>query len=137
MGQVGELTVEEDQENEAVKVKIKTEDPGILIGFHAKTLSAIQLILGLMVYREMGEWQRLVVDVNDYRQEQIERLKGIAQAAAQKVKLSGQPVALSPMTSFERRVVHMALSEIEGVETRSEGESDSRHVVVSPTKPLK
>lgn len=135
--QTGEITVKDDQKNEAIKVKIKTEDPGVLIGFHAKTLSAIQLILGLMIYRRTGQWQRLVVDVNDYRQEQMERLKGIAQTAAQKAKFSGQSVILSPMTPFERRIIHLAISEFEGVETRSEGELDGRHVVIFPTKASK
>ena len=132
LGQEGEVAVEEDQENQAVKVKIKTDNPGVLIGFHGKTLSAFQLILGLMVYRKLGEWQKIVVDVNGYREEQVERLKKIALNAAQKVKFSGQPVALSPMTSFERRIIHLALNDFAGVETVSEGEGSQRHVVIRP-----
>ena len=137
MGQAGEIGVEEDKENQAFRVNIKTEDPGVLIGFHAKTLSAMQLILGLMVFRRLEEWQRIIIDVNDYRQEQAERLKGIAQTAAQRAKFSGQPATLSPMTPFERRIIHLALSEVDGIETKSEGEGANRYVVISPTKSSK
>jgi len=129
-----EISLEEDRENQAIKVKIKTDNPGALIGFHGKTLSAFQLLLGLMVYRRLGEWQRIIVDVNNYRAEQTERLKKIALNAAQRVKFSGQPVILSPMTPFERRIIHLTLNDFAGVETVSQGEGDQRHIVVRPAK---
>lgn len=134
LGERGEINLEEDQENQTVKVKIKTDNPGALIGFHGKTLSAFQLLLGLMIYRHLGEWQRVVVDINDYRAEQIERLKNIALNAAQRAKFSGQPVILSAMTPFERRIVHLALNDFPGVETVSRGEGDQRRVVIRPTE---
>ena len=134
LGEEGEVSLEEDQENQAIKVKIKTDNPGVLSGFHGKTLSAFQLLLGLMVYRRLGEWQRVIVDVNDYRAEQIERLKKIALNAAQRAKFSGQPVILSPMTPFERRIIHLTLNDFAGVETVSQGEGDQRRVVIRPTE---
>lgn len=134
MGQKGEISLEEDKKDQAFKVVIKTEEPGNLIGFHGKTLSAFQLILGLMVFRELKEWQRVVVDVNDYRQEQTKRLEQMALNAGQKVKFSGQSVVLASMTPFERRIIHLALGDFAGVETSSQGEGDQRRVVISPKK---
>ncbi len=127
-----EITVEEDKENEALKVILKVEEPGHLIGFHGKTLSAIQLILGLMLFHQLGEWQRILIDINEYRQEQEERLQKIALNAGQKAKMSGQPVALSPMTPYERRIIHITLSEDPAVKTESTGEASRRYVVISP-----
>lgn len=132
LGFEAEITVEEDEENEAVKVNLEVEDPGHLIGFHGKTLSAMQLILGLMLFHQLGEWQRVLIDINDYRQEQKDRLQKIAMNAAQRAKMSGQPVALSPMTPFERRIIHITLSDDSAVETESSGESPRRYVVISP-----
>jgi len=132
MGYAPELSVTEDKEGGSFNVAIKTDDPGSLIGFHGRTLSSFQLILGLMVFRKLGGWQRVIVNVNDYRQEQEERLKNIALTAVEKVRLSGRPVALSPMNPFERRQVHIALSGLEEVETISEGEGSFRHVMVVP-----
>lgn len=134
LGFQAEITVKEDKENEAIKVKLEVDEPGHLIGFHGKTLSAMQLILGLMLFNQLGEWQRVLIDINGYRQEQKERLEKIAMNAAQKAKMSGQPVALSPMTPFERRIIHITLSEDPAVETESTGESPRRYVVISPTE---
>jgi spoIIIJ-associated protein len=130
MNHTAEIAV--SQEEETIRIELQTDDPGLLIGFHGKTLSAMQLIFGLMLFSQLKEWQRVVVDVNDYRQEQTDRLKKIALNAAQKAKFSGQSVALSPMTPFERRVIHLALNEDEEVETKSEGEASHRYVVISP-----
>jgi len=132
LGVEGKVTVDFDATDQAVKVVIETDQPGILIGFHGKTLSAFQLVLGLMVYRRLNQWQRLIVDVNGYRQEQQERLRQIALNAAQRVKFSGQRVVLSPMTPFERRIIHLTLNDFAGVTTRSQGEGDQRRVVIEP-----
>lgn len=132
LGFKAEITTSLDEENEAINIGLELEDPGQLIGFHGKTLSSIQLILGLMIFHQLGEWQRILVDINEYRQEQEERLKKIAINAAQRAKMSGQPVALSPMTPFERRIIHLALTEDEGVETESSGKSPRRYIVISP-----
>ncbi len=134
LGAKAQLTVNPDPTNQAIKVEIETDQPGSLIGFHGKTLSAFQLLLGLMVYRRLNQWQRLIVDVNGYRQEQQERLRQIALNAAQRVKFSGRPVVLSPMTPFERRIIHLTLTDFPGVTTRSQGEGDQRRVVIEPER---
>jgi spoIIIJ-associated protein len=126
------VKIKSGEEDEGIKINISSEDPGPLIGFHGKTLSSIQLILGLMVFQKLGKWQQIVVDVDGYRKEQAERLQGIALNSAKRAKFSGRPVALSPMTPFERRVIHMTLNDDPDVSTESEGRPPQRYVVITP-----
>jgi len=126
-----EVKVEVDQEG-AVRVQIETAEPGVLIGYHGETLASLQLILALMVYRQLGEWVRLVVNVGDYRQRREESLRRLALSAAQKVKFSGEAYALPAMTPAERRIIHLTLADDQEVTTESEGEGRNRRVVVKP-----
>lgn len=113
-------------------IQLETEEPGILIGYHGETIGALQLLLGIMVYRHLGEWVKIVVNIGDYRQRRQETLEGMAMRAAEQARLSGSLQNLPPMSSFERRIIHLALSSVEGIETISEGEGNFRHVVVKP-----
>ncbi len=126
------VSVEVSQVDETIKVNLQSEDPGPLIGFHGKTLSSIQVVLGLIVFQKLGEWQQIIVDIGDYRKEQEERLQNIALNSAKRAKFSGQPVALSPMTPYERRVIHLTLNDDPDVTTSSEGEPPRRYVVITP-----
>jgi len=131
MQQEAEVEVVAGEENEVV-VKVKSEDPGIIIGWKGRNLSALQYMLGIMMSCKTKEWTRIVVDVNDYRKEQQDKLTDMAGRAAQQVKESGEEVVLGRMSAFERRMIHIALKEDGEVETYSEGEGESRHVIVSP-----
>jgi len=118
------------EEEGRVVVEIESKEPGFLIGFRGKNLSALQLVLNLMVNAGEPDWQPVVVDVNHYRQEREEKLKRMAEQAALQVKTSGGRVALPPMSSFERRLIHLFLSKDPQVGTVSEGEGEERRVVV-------
>lgn len=122
----------EDKENEAVKVQIETEDPGVLIGHYGETLNAFQLILGLIINKKLGVWQRIIVNVGDYREKQEGQLKNLALNTAQKVKFSGEPAVIPNLTSFERRIIHLLLADHPDVTTESEGEENYRRLVVKP-----
>lgn len=124
------------EESEGVfNVQLETEQPGILIGYHGETLAAIQLMVGMIAWRKLGEWTKVLVNIGDYRQRRKESLERMALSVAQKAKFSGQPQALPPMSAFERRIIHLALSSDPEVETLSEGEGKERHVVVKSKKP--
>jgi len=127
------VTLSEDKEG-TVQVQLETEDPGALIGFHGETLASLQLILGMMVYRQTGQWTRVLVNVNDYREKRQESLERMALSAAQKVKFSGEAQALPPMSPAERRIIHLALAGDPEVATESEGEDYHRRVVIKPKK---
>lgn len=116
--------------NEAFTVQIETEETGLLIGFHGETLSGFQLILSLILYKETGGWLKILVDVGDYREKQEEVLRQTALSAAQKVVSTGQPVELYELSSFERRIIHLALVDHPRVISESMGEGRERKLIV-------
>ena len=126
-----EAKVEVESSEEAISVNLISAETANLIGYHGETLNALQSLANLMLWRKAGEWTSVVVDIDGYRDKRKDSLEKMAQNVAQKVKFSGQPQALPPMSAFERRLVHLALSEDAKVETASEGEAE-RRVVVRP-----
>lgn len=125
---------EENKEKETgqVLVSLTVANPGSLIGFKGRNMVAIQTVLSLIVKNKIGEWIRILLDVNNYRQEQKERLESMVRNLATKVKETGKEVQLVNMSSYERRICHMIAAEIGGVVTESEGEGEERHVVIKP-----
>lgn len=118
------------KEEELVVIHLKSDEPGVLIGYHGQALNALQQMITLMAFKKFGQWVRILVDVEDYREKRKEALENMAQGAAQKVKLSGQNETFPPMSSFERRIIHLALAEHPDVETVSEGEGNQRHIII-------
>ena len=103
---------------------------GALIGRKGERLSALQHLVNLMLSREMGAWTRVLVDVEDYRGRRERQLVEIANRAADRVIETGKMLQLEPMPPLERRWIHLALREREGVATQSIGEEPNRRVVV-------
>lgn len=134
LGLKAKVDVSPDKENDLTLVQIETENSALLIGYHGETIAALQLILGLLVFKKLGQWQRLSVNVGDYRQRRQETLEEMAKNALQKVKFSGEPYALPPLPAAERRLIHMFLADDPEVTTESEGEGRERRVVVKPKK---
>lgn len=121
----------EEQDNTAV-IKAETQDSGILIGYHGETLSAIQLILSILVYKKIGSWTRISLHVGDYIERREESLKEMASRAVEKVLATKTPVILPFLRSDERRVIHLFLESNPNVVSSSEGEGPSRRLVISP-----
>lgn len=113
-------------------LKLDEKEAGILIGYHGETIASLQLLLGMMLYKQTGQWQKLVVNVGDYRQKRTDYLTALAEDTAVKVAESGEPLALYNLNPFERRIVHLALAERDDVVTESQGEGKNRFLVVSP-----
>ena len=128
----GSIEVVEDQENEIINLQIETEDSGYLIGYHAETLEAFQLLLSLMVYKKLAVWKRLVVNVGNYRQDRQEQLKKLALNIAQKVKFSGEAQAIPNLSPSERRMIHLSLADHPDVISESEGEGEERRLIIKP-----
>lgn len=116
----------------ALLVTIDTSEPGALIGHHGRSLEALQIILGQMVYKALGSWVRLVVTVGDYRERREQQLKELAANAAEKVLSSREEVVLTDLTPGERRIVHLALADHPGVLSESQGEGRDRRLIVRP-----
>ena len=107
-------------------------DLGLLIGRHGQTIDAIQYLANAVVHRRQAEPVEVVVDAEGYRERRERALCGVADRAAAEAMRSGRPVALEPMTSVERKIVHLYLQEMDGVGTSSEGVEPNRHVIVLP-----
>jgi len=125
--------IEISEDEEAVTASIVGGDLGLLIGRHGQTIDAIQYLANVIAWREVGDDRKdVVVDAAGYRERRRETLEALALRSAEQVKSSGESVDLEPMSSIERRIVHLRLKEVEGVGTRSEGEEPYRYVVVVP-----
>jgi spoIIIJ-associated protein len=103
-----------------------------LIGHRGETLRALEFLVNQMVKRHDGAAPRVSVDIAGYRAARRQTLEDMAQEIAARVKDTGNEEELKPMNPAERRIVHMALREIEGVETESRGEDRDRRIVVKP-----
>ena len=131
-----ELTIAKDEtDSYQAQINLDEQDTGILIGYHGDTIASLQLILGIMLYKQTGSWNRLIVNINDYRQKRQESLEKMAQDTAQKVKFSGEPIALFNLNPYERRIIHNYLNEYPEVATESQGEDKNRHLVVKLVSP--
>lgn len=121
-----------DVEGDRAAVSIVGADLSQLVGAKGEVLDALQELTRLAVYRETGERSRLMLDVSGYRAEQRERLVALATEKIAAVRESGEAVSLDPMSSFERKVVHDAVSAA-GLTSESEGAEPRRFVVILPS----
>ena len=121
-----------DVEGDRAIVAIVGADLESLVGHRGETLEALQELTRLAVVRETGVRSRLMLDVDGYRARQREELAALGAKVAARVVASGQSERLRPMTAFERKIVHDAVSTVAGVTTESEGEEPQRRVVVLP-----
>ena len=128
-----DVEVGEDKKNDSLTVKIDAKDEaGLVIGNRGMTLNSIQVILGMIYKRKTGEWQRIVVDVSNWREKEEERLISLATITAQRAKDTGEVQYLYNLTPAQRRVIHLTLSENPGVSTESQGEGKDRYLAITP-----
>jgi len=114
---------------------ISGDDLGLLIGWRGETLRALQTTLNLMLGEDDSEGRRVILDVERYRARREEQVRELALRLAMRVKRSGERYTLDPMHAYERRVIHLTLSEDAGVRTESTGHEPARRVVIHPTGP--
>lgn len=119
-------------DDETINIAIETEDTGLLIGYHGETINAVQRVLSMMVFKQLGDWVRVVTNVGDYREKREETVKSLALRIAQEVALTKRPVPLPFLVPFERRIVHMILADHPDVVSESEGEGRERRIIVKP-----
>jgi len=120
-----------DVEGDRAAVSIVGADLQQLVGEHGEVLDALQELTRLAVYRETGERSRLMLDISGFRAHRRATLEALAADTVAKVKETGAPVSLSPMTPFERKVIHDAVAAA-GLTSESSGSEPRRYVVVLP-----
>ncbi|WP_319542602.1 Jag N-terminal domain-containing protein [uncultured Pseudodesulfovibrio sp.] len=130
---VGATTIEITIESDRVKVFIDDdENSGLIIGREGQTLSSIQYLVNRLVSRKMEASVRVQVDTGDYRERQDDKLRQIAWHLAEKAGDLGRTQSTKPLSSYHRRVVHLALQENETVFTRSKGDGPMKRVLIVP-----
>ena len=120
------------EEDSVIKVELHGEDIGLVLADSACVLYAVNHLLNQAFYRRSLEARRFVVDCDDYRATRERELQLLAGKAAERARRSGSPFSLQAMPAGERRVVHLALAEEQGVRTESEGAGLHRYVVILP-----
>ena len=128
-----EATVSVGQGPDGLVANVEGDDLGLLIGKHGHTIDAVQYLVNAMVLRGQEDAIPVVVDAQDYRRRREAVLRDTAERAAQEALTTGQPVSLEPMSSAERKIVHLVLQERTDVTTESGGREPQRCVVVVPT----
>ncbi len=126
----GSYDIEEAEEG--FTVSIETEDAGRLIGARGESLEGLQLLVNQIMSRKVGEdgFKRVILDVGGWRKQKEDELISRAKDLAKEVKESGKEVELEPMSAWQRRVIHMVISETEGLSSESAGEGRDRHIVI-------
>lgn len=135
MGFAATVKVEDksEEEMESVICNIETtDDSNFLIGQHGINLQALQHLARLLVRKVIDDKVRFIIDVNSYRQQKNQSIIELAQQAAHEAIREKRAIILKPMSTYERRIVHMELSKNESVTTESIGEGDGRKIVVKP-----
>jgi spoIIIJ-associated protein len=132
IGVTGRIDV--DESDELITVSCVGSDLGMLIGRHGQTIDAVQYLANAVMWRHHPEDRKeVVVDAAGYRERRRTALEALALRSADRALSDHEPVELEPMTAVERKVVHLRLKELDGVETTSEGTEPNRYVVVHPS----
>ena len=119
-------------EGEKVEINVTAANTTAIIGKHGAMLDAIQTLAGAVANTGRDDYKRVVVDCENYRENREATLNKLSENLAQKAIRLGKKIKLEPMNPYERRIIHAALSEREGVSTQSEGKEPNRYIVIVP-----
>lgn len=126
----GEFEVVE--QDGTLEILLKTEETGIVIGYHGEVLDSLQLVLSLMISQKLGRFQRITLEVGDYKKNRSEYLEKLALQVKEKVVSEGREHAISSLRPWERRIMHMLLKDDESVTSESVGEGKERVLIIKP-----
>jgi len=129
-----ELSVTARDTETSIEVDIEGADRDLLLDRHGEALNALQYLLNRIVYRGRGG-KKIHLDSGGYRKNREDEIVDIARRAAETAKSRGKEQLLSPLNPYERRLVHLAVAEIDGVSTRSVGDGFLKRVAVVPAGP--
>lgn len=131
--ELGEIEVSEFEGDEGELIlDLDGEDLSVLIGRHGSTIQSFQQMVSLITSIKLGYKYPVTIDVHGYKSRQKNKLEDLAYKMANKALNQNRKVNLRPMSPYERRIIHMVLSDEQDVETYSVGEGKDRHVVIKP-----
>ena len=125
-----ECSVEIFQKDDSFTIMLDAENNAVLIGKNGKTLQAINTVVKSAVNSEFKRKFKILVDINNYKQERYSKLKSMAIRIAKNVSRTKVDASLDPMSNDERKVIHQALANFKHIKTESEGEGLNRHLVI-------
>ena len=132
---VNDVTFSAVQKGEATIIRLDGEKLGALIGRRGETMESLSYLASLVANRLEGDYIKLGLDVAGYRDKRESDLTALAQRIGAKVRKTGRSFAMEPMNPYERRIIHSAISKMEGVRSESKGEGRDRRVVIYSTAP--
>lgn len=132
---VDNVTFSALQKGEATIIRLDGDKMGALIGRRGETMESLSYLASLVANRMEGDYIKLGLDVAGYRGKRENDLTALAQKIGQKVRRSGRSFSMEPMNPYERRIIHSAISQMEGLRSESKGEGKDRHVVIYSTEP--
>jgi spoIIIJ-associated protein len=119
-------------EGDKVEINVTAANSNAVIGKHGGMLDAIQTLAGAVANTGRDDYKRVVVDCENYRENRENTLNKLANNLAQKAQNLQRKIMLEPMNPYERRIIHSALSNVEGIKTESEGKEPNRYIVIIP-----
>ncbi len=122
------------EESDRIVLNVKGGNSAALIGKHGQTLEAIQYLVEKVVNRHTEERTRIHIDIEGYLEARQASLEGLAMRLAEKVKRTGKPATVGQMNAHDRRIVHLALKDDEGVRTLSKGDGFIKKLLIFPKK---
>ena len=131
-----EVTAKVEENNNAV-ITLSGEGLGVIIGRRGETLDALQYLTGLVANRADGDYMRVTIDSGNDREKREKTLETLAKKLANNAVKTGRSSTLEPMNPYERRIIHAAVSQVEGALSTSVGEEPNRRVVISSANPKK
>ena len=126
------VNMEVKKRDESVTISLYSDNNAILIGKDARTLNALTTIIKQAIHNQIGTYYNFVLDVSEYKEKQQFFIEKAAKKTAKEVARTKVEAKLEPMNSYERRIVHNALTNFRGVYTESEGVEPHRYVVIKP-----
>ncbi|MBR1862982.1 MAG: protein jag [Ruminococcus sp.] len=132
---VADVSIEVTEIENGIALEINGEGLEPLIGNKGELLDSLQYLASLVCNKVDREYFRITTDCKGFRERRKKQLERLAEKIANNVKKSGRSSALEPMNPYERRIIHAAVSEIEGVTSQSKGEEPYRKVIISSTNP--
>lgn len=133
-GETSSSIDEYDGENGELILDVNGGDLAVLIGRHGRTLDALQMVLTSLMSSRIKFYYPIVVDIESYKSRRKKKLVDMARSSAARAKERGGKVTLAPMNAYERRIIHLALVNDQGVVTHSEGEDPERRVVITAVR---
>lgn len=113
-----------------INIKMFSDNNNILIGKDGKTLKALQVVIRQYIYKEIGVYPYILLDVENYKEKKIKNLEYLTKKLAKEVLATGNPISMDNMNSYERRIAHNVLSKYDKLSSTSEGEEPNRHIVI-------